>query len=152
MAATAEKIAADWSSRKQRHDEDDLKGLGLPKHVQDAILDVEHWSHDIAERVALAEGLWETEPDHELALEPGRHPQTTWAQRFEEVGGQVVEITKESYDSPVKLKYRPDLKARDEVDPRSALEARLQVPLSEEEQGEAQRAAEELAAEQVRDD
>jgi hypothetical protein len=52
----------------------------------------------------------------------------------------------------VKLKYRPDLKARDEVDPRSALEARLQVPLSEEEQGEAQRAAEELAAEQVRDD
>lgn len=125
-AATAESVASAWSSRKQRHSEDDLKGQGIPKNVQEAILDVEFYSHDIAERVALCEQLWATDPTHELALEPGNHPQTTWAQRFEEVGDEVVEITKESYDSPVKVIYRPDLKAGSEVDPASALQARLQ--------------------------
>lgn len=125
-AASAEALAKSWSSRKQRHDEDDLKGQGIPKNVQDAILDVERLSNDIAERVALAEQLYETNPEHELALEPGNHPQTTWAQRFEYVGGEVVEIVKESADAPVKVVYRPDLTTADQVDPASALQARLQ--------------------------
>lgn len=125
-ATTASKLAADWSSRKQLHAEDDLKGMGLPLHVREAILDVEANSKSIADRVALAEELWATQPDHELALEPGNHPQTTWAQRFELVGGEVLEITKDSYDSPVKLTVRPDLKAGDQVDPAAALQAHFQ--------------------------
>jgi hypothetical protein len=120
---SAEKIAAGWSSRKQRHEEDDLKGFGLPKHVQEAILDVEANSHRIATNVARAEALWEAQPDHPLALEPGNHPQTTWAQRFEEVDGEIVEILKESHDTPVKLIYRPDLTPPGAEDPLAALEA-----------------------------
>jgi hypothetical protein len=128
MAETkAAKLASAWSSKKHRHEEDDLKGQGLPKNVQDAILDVEFHSHDIAERVALCEQLWETDPTHELALEPGNHPQTTWAQRFEFVDGEIVEITKESHDSPVKLVYRPDLVGDSEIDPASELQRRLQA-------------------------
>lgn len=124
----AAKVASAWNSRKQRHEEDDLKGQGIPANVQEAILDVEAHSHSIAERVALAEELHETEPTHELALEPGGHRQTSWAQRFEEVDGEIVEIVKESFDAPVKVIYRPDLKAAGQVDPASALQSMLQVP------------------------
>lgn len=122
----AAKVAAGWSSKKHRHEEDDLKGQGLPKNVQDAILDVEFHSHDVAERVALAEQLFEANPEHELALEPGNHNQTSFAQRYEEVDGEIVEITKESHDSPLTIVHRPDLTLPDEVDPASALQARLQ--------------------------
>jgi hypothetical protein len=126
-AATAESIAKNWSSRKQRHDEDDLKGLGLPLNVQQAILDVENHSHDLAERVAWAEELHAVQPDHELALEPGAHGQSTRAYRFEEVGGEIVEVRKDSHDSPVKLIHRPDLTPPDAVDPLAALQSRLQA-------------------------
>lgn len=146
----AAKVASGWNSRKQRHERADLKDL--PKKLQDAILSVEEASHDIAERVELAEELWETDPDHELALDPDSHPQTSWAQRFEFIDGECIEITKESAESPVTLTYRPDLVDASEVDPRSALESRLQTPLSEDEKGEAQHAAEEVAAEQARKD
>lgn len=128
----AQKVASAWKSKKQRHDEDDLKGQAIPANVQEAILDVEAHSHDLAERVALAEQLWATQPEHELALEPGEHRQTTWAQRFELVDGEIVEITKESHDSPVTLTYRPDLAGSDAVDPASALQARLQDHSGEE--------------------
>jgi hypothetical protein len=124
MASAAE-IAKGWTSRKVRHEEDDLKGLGLPKNVQEAILDVEACSHDLAERIVLAEQLWAEHPEHDLALEPGGHRQTTWAQRFEEVGGDIVEIVKESHDSPVRLIARDDLHAA--ADPASALQARLRA-------------------------
>lgn len=127
MATTAAEVAKGWTSKKLRHEEDDLKGHGLPKNVQDAILEVEGASHDIAERVALAEQLFEENPNDPLALEPGNHPQTTWAQRFEEVGGEIIEITKESHDQPVTLTYRPDLHAADSADPASALRAKLRA-------------------------
>jgi hypothetical protein len=126
--ATAAEIARGWTSKKLRHEEDDLKGQSLPKNVQEAILDVEAHSHDIAERVALAEQLFEENPHDPLALEPGNHPQTTWAQRFEEVGGEIIEITKLSHEQPVKLTHRPDLHAAESPDPASALRARLRAP------------------------
>lgn len=148
----AAKIAKDWSSRKQRHETDDLKGSGLPEKVQAAILAVEDASWDIHERVELAEQIHESNPDHPLALEPGKHLQTTWAQQFEFVGGEVLEITKESATSPVTIKVRDDLHGGEDVDPVSALEARLQTPLSEDEKGSSQEAAEKLAQKQVRDD
>lgn len=119
----AETVAGSFKSRKVRHELDDLKGLGLPKHVQDAILDVEYHSHLIEERVAAAEALFERQPEHPLALDPESHAQTSWAQRFEEVDGEIVEITKESADSPVKVVYRPDLVAGEQVDPAAFLEA-----------------------------
>lgn len=126
MASSAAKLAADWKSKKARHEEDDLKGQGIPLNVQEAILDVEKHSHGIAERVALAERLWATNPNHELALEPGNHPQTTWAQRYELVDGDVLEIVKDSASSPVKLIHRPELSAAGQVDPASKLQGLLQ--------------------------
>jgi hypothetical protein len=113
---------------------------------------VEANSWSIQENIDLAEKLWEDNPEHPLALEPGEHPQTTWAQRFEVVDGEVIEILKESSDAPVQVIHRPDLKPVTEVDAASALEARLTTPLSDEEKGAAQEAAEALAAEQVRED
>jgi hypothetical protein len=122
----AASAAEGFSSRKQRHEKDDLKGL--PAVVQEAILAVEDASWDIHERTQLAEELHGEQPEHPLALEPGEHAQTSWAQRFEIVDGEVVEIVKESADSPVKVIHRPDLKGGAAVDPGSALEARLQAP------------------------
>ena len=118
--------AADFKSRKLRHTEADLKGL--PENVQVAILDVERVSHDIAERVEFAEQVYDLDPEHPLALEPGNHPQTSWAQRYEVVDGEVLEITKESSDSPVTIVVRDDMFADEDVDPLSALESRLQAP------------------------
>jgi hypothetical protein len=148
----AARLASGFSSDTERIEESDLKGQRLPENVQAAILDVEAASHSIQENVELAEKLWADNPEHPLALEPGEHSQTSWAQRFEVVDGEVVEILKESADSPVQVIYRPDLKPVTEVDAASALEARLTTPLSDEEKGAAQEAAEALAAEQVRDD
>lgn len=122
MAQSKASKAAEFSTRKQRVEEDDL--AGLPESVKAGILAVEEASWDIHERVQLAEELWDTQPDSELALEPGNHAQTSWAQHFALVDGEIVEITKESATTPVTLTYRPELKPSG--DPLSALQARMQ--------------------------
>lgn len=146
----AAKLASGWSSKKARNEEADLKGL--PKNVQEGILSVEESSHNIAEQVGWAEQLYASAPDDEFSLEPGNHPQTSWAMRYEIVDGEVIQILKEDADEPTQLIHRPDLVLGEDVDPASALAARFHTPLSEEEKGEAQAEAEALAAEQVRDD
>jgi hypothetical protein len=98
---------------------------GLPQHVQDAIVDVEATVKNLDRRVKLAEALHGQDPDHPLALEPGNHPQTTAAYRFEDVDGEIVEIRKETAGGKVKLIYRPDLTPGEKVDPAAALEAML---------------------------
>lgn len=122
----ASKLASGYRSQKQAPEATDLKGL--PAHVQEAVLDVVKHSVDLGERVALAEELHEYEPDHELALDPESHTQSTQAYRFEVVDGEVVEIRKDSHDSPVQIIYRPDLTPSDEIDPLAELQARLQAP------------------------
>lgn len=126
--SAAAKLAAGYTSRKVNPEAEDLKGSGLPAKVQEAVLDVVKYSVDLGERVAFAEKLHASAPDDELALEPGNHGQSTQAYRFEEVGGEIVEIRKDSHDAPVQIIHRPDLTPPDEVDPRAALQARLQAP------------------------
>jgi hypothetical protein len=125
-ASAAEKLAAAWTTRKERVGEADVGGL--PDNVAEAVLAVEEASWAVHENVQLAEQLWAENPEHVLALEPDNHPQTSWAQRYEIVDGEAVEITKESATSPVTITYRPDLKVGEAVDPASALQARLQAP------------------------
>lgn len=122
----AENIARNWTTRKTAPGDDDLKGL--PRHVQEAISDVVATSLDLGKRVELAEQLWDDAlgdgEQHPLALEPG-HSQSSRAYRFEEVDGEIIEIRKESHDAPVQIIHRPELVPASDVDPLSALEARL---------------------------
>lgn len=124
----AAQVAANWAP-KVRPSDDDLDTL--PKNVAEGVRAVVAASVDIDERVKLCEALWKENPGHELALEPGNHPQTSWAQRFEEVGGEIVEIVKESAGSRVQIIYRPRAKLANQIDPAAALQARLSGPKPE---------------------
>ncbi len=106
----AEKLASSWEG-KPYHDEADLKGL--PANVREAVLDVQATSKDLGERVARGHELHARSSGHPLALDP-EHEQPTRAYRFEEVGGEIVEVRKESADGDVTITYRPDLKPADE--------------------------------------
>lgn len=121
----AEALAAGWKGTASPSD-DDLKGL--PSNVAEAVRDVVANSTRIHENVKLAEAVWAESPGHELALNPDEHNQTSMAYRFEEVGGEVVEIRKDSAGSQVKIIHRPDLRPGEKADPASLLAARLQVP------------------------
>lgn len=146
----AAKIASSWKSRKKQHEREDLKGL--PKAVQDVVLEVEFWSHDIDRRVTLAEQIWEKDPSHPLALEPGNHPQTSWAQAFVEVGGECLIVTKESAEEPVVLEYAPHLTVGGQVDPAAELARALSVEPDEATKKRTEQLAREAAADQVRED
>lgn len=126
----AAKLASSYTGKKIAPEAADLKGL--PAHVQEAVLDVVRHSVDLGERVAQAEAGYADNPDHPLALEPGKHTQSTQAYRFEYIDGEVIEIRKDSHDAPVQIIHRPDLTTADEVDPLAVLQARLQTPLDEE--------------------
>lgn len=117
----AEDIADAWTGN-----EDDLGDL--PENVAEAVQSVKAACEDLEERVAMAEALWEEQPQHPLALEPGEHNQITTAYRYEEVDGEILEIRKENGDTPTEIIYRPELRPPTKVDPLSALEARLAAP------------------------
>jgi hypothetical protein len=114
-AKDAAKVAADWDG--------DVKSL--PANVRAAVLDVEKTVDSLEKRVEMAEALYDVDPGHELALEPGKHGQSTAAYRFEEVGGEIVEVRKDSGRSKTRIIHRPDLVAASKPDPASAITALL---------------------------
>lgn len=123
----AAKLAAGWTSRKAHFEPDDLKGSGLPQHVQDAIVDVCAVSKDLSERKALSLALHAEHPEHELATAPEDADRFfTFAYRYEEVGGEIVEIRTESAEAPVTITHLPGVRPASAVDPGAALQARLQ--------------------------
>lgn len=100
---------------------------GLPRHVQEAIADVEAHVENLDRRVRLAEELHAIDPTHPLALEPEKHGQSTAAYRYEEVDGEIVEIRKDSARAKTRIIHRPGLVAMGKEDPASALEAMLRA-------------------------
>jgi hypothetical protein len=125
----ASKLASGYTSKKVAPSADDLKGM--PANVQEAVLDVVRASVDLGERVALAEEVHAVSPEHELALDPETHDQSTRAYRFEVVDDEIVEIRKDSHDAPVQIIYHPEMTLADEIDPLAELTARLQAPEEE---------------------